>query len=234
MNKRRILVVDDNSVVINLLYSSLTAENWDVLVATDGVEALRIVGIEPIDLVVLDIMMPNMDGFEVCRQLREYGEYKHIAIIMLTGRGNIEDKVRCLNLGADDYLIKPFAVDELIARVKSVLRRTQRTSDMFGQSSFTVGNAHVDLATRQITVAGIEYRLTPTEYTLLNELISNKGKILTHSYLLSTVWGPEYGQEKEYLRVFIGHLRSKLELDTAKPRYIITIPGVGYQFVDKT
>jgi len=230
MHKHRILVVDDDPTIVKLLHSVFVTEGWDVLAATDGVEALQIVEIEPIDLIVLDIMMPGMDGFEVCRQLREY---EQIAIIMLSARGNIEDKVRCLSLGADDYVTKPFAVDELIARVKSVLRRIRRTSDISVQPSFTVGNVSVDFATRQITVAGTEGKLTPKEWDLLHELISNKGKVLTHSHLLSTVWGPEYGQEREYLRVFIGHLRSKLEPDAANPRYIITIPGVGYQFVDK-
>jgi len=233
MHKYRILVVDDEPAIIKLLRSSLVAEGWDVLAATDGKKAIQIIEIEPIDLVVLDIMMPNMDGFEVCLQLREYRGYKEIAIIMLSALGKSEDKVRCLNLGADDYLTKPFEVDELIARVKSVLRRIRRTSDISVQSYLTVGKANIDFATRRITIADTECKLTPTECALLHELISNKGKVLTHSHLLSTVWGPEYGQEREYLRVFIGHLRSKLEPETANPRYIITVPGVGYQFVDK-
>jgi two-component system KDP operon response regulator KdpE len=230
MHKYRILVVDDEPAVIKLLRSSFMAEGWDVLAATDGVKALRIVGIEPVDLVVLDIMMPNMNGFEVCHQL---GQYKEIAVIMVSARGSTEDKVRCLSLGADDYLTKPFAVDELIARVKSVLRRIRRNNDLSFQPCLILGSARVDFATRQITVAGTVSRLTPTECGLLHELVSNKGKVLTHRHLLSTVWGPEYAQEREYLRVFIGRLRSKLEPESATSKYIITVPGVGYQFVDK-
>ena len=195
----------------------------------DGAEALQTFEMELPDLVILDIMMPKLDGFEVCRRLREWSQ---IPVIMLSARGDESDKVKCLDLGADDYITKPFGASELIARVKAVLRRTEAATAIPTQPSFTSGDLEVNFAQRRITVSGKEVKLTPTEYTLLQEFTLNAGKVLTHTYLLNKVWGPEYREEREYLHVFIRRLRAKLEPDPTNPRYIMTVPGVGYQFRD--
>ena len=227
MHRLRVLVVDDDPAIIKLIRASLKNEDWDILTAMGGAEALEIVERETLDLVILDILMPKIDGFEVCRRLREWSQ---IPIIMLSAKSDASDKVRCLNIGADDYITKPFALDELIARVKSVLRRTEAATAVPTQPSFTSGDLEINFVERRVTVAGNEVRLTPTEYSLLQELALNVGKVFTHSDLLKKVWGLEYGQEREYLRVFIGRLRAKLEPDPANPRYITTVPGVGYKF----
>ena len=227
MVKTRILVVDDEPSIRRFLRANLEAKDYRVLAAVDGAEALQTIEMELPDLVILDIMMPKMDGFEVCRQLREWSQ---IPIIMLSARGDESDKVKCLELGADDYITKPFGASELIARVRAVLRRTKATGALPTQPSFISGDLEINFVERQVTVAERDVRLTPTEYNLLQELVLNANKVLTHSMLLGKVWGPEYGQEKEYLRVFIGRLRRQLEPEPENPKYIITIPGVGYQF----
>jgi two-component system KDP operon response regulator KdpE len=195
----------------------------------DGVDALHTIEMELPDLVILDIMMPKIDGFEVCRRLREWSQ---IPIIMLSARGEEKDKVKCLDLGADDYITKPFGASELIARVRAVLRRTEATRAVPAQSSFASGDIKINFAERRVTVAGKEVKLTPTEYSLLQEFVLNAGKVLTHTYLLNKVWGAEYKEEREYLHVFVRRLRTKLESDPTNPSYIMTVPGVGYQFKD--
>ncbi len=227
MRKTRILVVDDELSIIKFLRATLKAESYEVLTAMDGAEALQNIEMELPDLVILDIMMPKIDGFEVCRRLREWSQ---IPIIMLSARGDEGDKVKCLELGADDYITKPFGVDELLARVRAVMRRTETAGSIPTQPSFASGDLKINFVERRVTVAGKEVKLTPTEYKLLQELVLNANKVLTHGMLLGKVWGPEYGEEKEYLRVFIGRLRKELEPDPESPRYIVTIPGVGYQF----
>ncbi len=227
MSKTRILVVDDEPSIRKFLRANLEAKDYKVLTAVDGAEALRTIEMELPDLMILDIMMPKTDGFEVCRQLREWSQ---VPIIMLSARGDESDKVKCLELGADDYITKPFGASELIARVRAVLRRTEAAHTIPTQPSFTGGDLKINFVERRITVADREVKLTPTEYNLFQELVLNANKVLTHSMLLRKVWGPEYGEEKEYLRVFIGRLRKELEPDPENPRYIITIPGVGYQF----
>ena len=227
MIKTRILVVDDEPSIRKFLRANLEAKDYKVLTAADGAEALQTIEMELPDLVILDIMMPKMDGFEVCRQLREWSQ---IPIIMLSARGDENDKVKCLELGADDYITKPFGASELIARVRAVLRRTEAAGSIPTQPSFTSDTLQINFVERQVTVADREVKLTPTEYNLLQELVLNANKVLTHRMLLRKVWGPEYGEEKEYLRVFIGRLRKELEPDPENPEYIITIPGVGYQF----
>ncbi len=227
MSKTRILVVDDEPSIRKFLRANLEAKDYKVLTAVDGAEALRTIEMELPDLMILDIMMPKMDGFEVCRQLREWSQ---VPIIMLSARGDESDKVKCLELGADDYITKPFGASELIARVRAVLRRTEAAHTIPTQPSFTGGDLKINFVERRITVADREVKLTPTEYNLFQELVLNANKVLTHSMLLRKVWGPEYGEEKEYLRVFIGRLRKELEPDPENPRYIITIPSVGYQF----
>ncbi|HEY82458.1 MAG TPA: response regulator transcription factor [Dehalococcoidia bacterium] len=229
MVKTRILVVDDELSIIKFLRANLEARGYEVLTAMDGAQALQVIEMELPDLVILDIMMPKMDGFEVCRRLREWSQ---IPIIMLSARGDEEDKVKCLNLGADDYITKPFSASELTARVSAVLRRTQKATPT--QPFFASGDLKIDFAKRQVTMAGREVKLTPTEYALLQELTLNAGKVLTHTHLLNKVWGPEYQDEREYLHVFIRRLRAKLEPEPTNPSYILTVPGVGYLFRDST
>jgi len=227
MHRTRVLIVDDDLTIIKFLRANLEASDYKTLTAMDGAEALQSIEMELPDLVILDIMMPKIDGFEVCQRLREWSQ---IPIIMLSARGDEEDKVKCLDLGADDYITKPFGVEELIARVRTVLRRTQAIGAITTQPAFTSGDLTINFVERRVTIADCEVKLTPTEYNLLQELVLNAGKVLTHTHLLSKVWGPEYRDEREYLHVFIRRLRNKLEPDKTNPRYILSVPGVGYQF----
>ena len=232
MSRKRgtILIVDDEPTIIRFIRANLEANGFETLAAMDGAKALELIERELPDLIILDIKMPKMDGLEVCRRLREWSQ---IPIIMLSARGDEADKVECLNLGADDYIIKPFGVVELIARVRAVLKRTRAALTVPAQPCFTSGDIEINFVQRRVTLAGREVKLTPTEYNLLQELALNANKVLTHSMLLRRVWGPEYGQEKEYLRVFVNRLRGKLEAHPENPEYIITIPGMGYQFRDR-
>ena len=227
MHRPCVLIVDDDLAIIKFLRANLKAEDYETLAAMDGVEALQTIEKELPDLVILDIMLPKIDGFEVCRQLREWSQ---MPIIMLSARGDEEDKVKCLDLGADDYITKPFGVGELIARVKAVSRRTEAAAAILDQPTFTSGDLKINFAQRLVTVAGKEVKLTPTEYSLLQEFVLNAGKVLTHKYLLNKVWGPEYQEEKEYLHTFVHRLHRKLEPDRTEPRYLVSVPGVGYQF----
>lgn len=223
----RVFIVDDDEVVIELLRTILRAESCEILEARDGAVAIQAIESGPSELVILDIMMPGVDGLEVLRRLRQYPE---ISVIVLSARGDIAYKVKCLELGADDYITKPFNVDELIARFRAVRRRTTIGSPAHKQPYFDDGNLKIDFVTRRVIAAGNELGLTPTEYNLLQELVLNAGKVLTHSDLLSKVWGPEYDRETEYLHVYMARLRSKIEPDPRHPKYIITVPGVGYSF----
>lgn len=225
MDKKRILVVDDDTAILRLLSTNLKARGYEVLTATDGEQALEVVQKEYIDLIILDIMMPKVDGVQVCRHIREWSD---IPIIILSARGDENDKVKCLELGADDYLTKPFGIAELMARINTAFRHSGDASVTPAQSSFTCDGLEINFAKRRVTVKGKEITLTPTEYALLQQLAVNSDKVLTHSMLLHSVWGNEYSSEKEYLRVFVGRLRRKLEPDPKNPRYIHTIPGVGY------
>ncbi len=229
MTKTRILVVDDELSIIKFLRANLEANDYEVLAAMDGAEALQTFEIELPDLVILDIMMPKMDGFEVCRRIREWSQ---VPIMMLSARGDESDKVKCLDLGADDYITKPFGKDELVARVRAVLRRTETAATIPTQPSFSSGDLKINFAQRQVTVADKEVKLTPTEYNLLQELVLNAGKVLTHTHLLNKVWGPEYREDTQYLHVFVRRLRAKLESDLTNPKHIMTVPSVGYQFKD--
>jgi len=229
VKKTRILVVDDELSIIKFLRANLEARGYEVLTAINGVEALGTFEMELPDLVILDIMMPKMDGFEVCRRIREWSQ---VPIIMLSARGDEEDKVRLLDIGADDYITKPFGKDELVARIQALMRRIESTPSVSIQPSFVNGDLEVNFVKRQVTVAGAEVKLTPTEYNLLRELVLNAGKVLTHSHLLNKVWGPEYQNDTQYLHVFVRRLRTKLEPDPESQRYIVTVSGVGYQFKD--
>ena len=227
MRKTRILVVDDELGVIKFVRAALTANDYEVLTALNGAEALQTFETKPPDLVILDIIMPKLDGFEVCRRLREWSQ---VPIIILSARSDESDIVKGLGLGADDYMSKPFGPSELIARVKAVLRRTQVVGTIQTQPSFNNDGLEINFIERRVTAGGHVVKLTPTEYNLLQELALNSNKVLTHKMLLHKIWGPEYEDEKEYLHVFIGRLRKNLEPDPQNPRYITTISGVGYQF----
>jgi len=227
MRRLRILAIDDELAVLKFLRANLQAAGYEVLIALDGAEGLQVIEKELPDLIILDIVMPTVNGFEVCRRVREWSQ---VPIIMLSARDDEKDKVMCLDLGADDYLAKPFGVEELMARVRSVLRRAEAAGTVSPQPTFVSGDLKVNFAERKVTVADREVRLTPTEYCLLKEFVLNAGKVLTHAYLLSRAWGPEYRDEREYVHVFVGRLRNKLKLDTTGPKQIVTVPGVGYQF----
>ena len=227
MQRARILVVDNDEAIIKFLRANLEAEGCETFIARDGVEALESIERELPDLVILAIMLPKIDGFEVLRRVREWSQ---IPIVTLSARRERSDKVKCLNLGADDYITKPFGVDELTARLRAVLRRTKKVTPLPAQSRFASGDLTINFAARRVTVAGNEVRLTPTEYNLLRELTMNNDSVLTYEYLLKKIWGAEYGTEREYLHVYIGSLRSKIETDPKHPKYITNIPGVGYSF----
>jgi len=227
MKKTRILIVDDELSILKYLRANLEAEGYEVLMAMDGAQALQTLEAELPDLVVLDIMMPEMDGLEVCRRLREWSQ---LPVIMLSARDDESDKVKCLDLGADDYITKPFGKDEFIARVRAVMRRAESASPAPTISSIKSGDLEINFSKRKVTVNGKEVELTSTEYALLKELALNAGKVLTYTQLLHKVWGPDYADEREYLHVFVSRLRAKLESDPKKPRYITTVSGVGYRF----
>jgi two-component system KDP operon response regulator KdpE len=225
--KKRILIVDDELSILKYLRANLEAEGYKVLMAMDGVQALQTIEAEMPDLVVLDIMMPDMDGLEVCRRLREWSQ---LPIIVLSARADEKDKVQCLDLGADDYITKPFGKGEFIARVRAVLRRAEATSVAPTTPSIKNGELEINFSKRKVIVEGKEVALTSTEYALLQELALNAGKVLTYTHLLQKVWGPDYAEEREYLHVFINRLRAKLEADPKHPRFITTVSGVGYRF----
>ena len=226
MNNLSILIVDDDSAIVEFLRTSLEKERWNTFSAADGEEALKLVEKETFDLVILDIAMPKMDGIEVCRRLRS----QHLVpIIMLSARGDMSDKVICLNNGADDYLTKPFDIEELVARIKAVMRRNHHAVTV-PVSSYKNDRIDIDFNARQVLIQGEKVRLTPTEFNLLQELVLNAGKVLDYRYLLTKVWGHQYGTEREYLHVYIGRLRSKVEIDPKVPQYILSVAGVGYLF----
>lgn len=228
---KRILLAEDEDALRDFVNRNLRARGFDVLEASNGLEALAVWERENPHLLILDIMMPRMDGLEVCRRVREYSS---VPIIVLTALDGESDKVAALDLGADDYLTKPFGVEELLARVRAVLRRTQgetRTTATNGTKQF--GDLEIDITGHVVRLRGTEVRLSPTEFALLKELVSNAGKVLTHRMLLQSVWGPEYGEESEYLRVYINRLRHKLEENPANPRFLLTEPAVGYRFVSQ-
>jgi two-component system, OmpR family, KDP operon response regulator KdpE len=227
MEKTHVMVVDDDPAILRLLNTNLKARGYKVSTAVDGEGSLQLAERDFIDLIILDLMMPKVDGVEVCRRIREWSE---VPIIVLSARGDEMDKVKCLELGADDYLTKPFGIAELMARIKTALRHGKVARAEMTPPSFTCGDLEINFAMRRVNVGGREITLTPTEYAVLQHLAVNQNKVLTHSMLLQSVWGVEYTSEKEYLRVFIGRLRRKLEADPDKPVYIITDRGVGYHF----
>jgi two-component system KDP operon response regulator KdpE len=223
--KEKILIVDDDPEIRQFLESIAGDAGYDTATAVDGAQALHVAVEELPNLVILDLNIPVMDGFEVCRHIRKWSQ---VPIIVLSGRQSEEDKVNCLDAGADDYVTKPFGRRELLARIRTALRRKPVTGNIVEEPVLTCGDINVDLSKMQVTVAGRQVSLTPIEFNLLKELAANGGKVLTHGYLLSKVWGSDFRQDKEYLHVFIGRLRAKLAPGNTYT-YITTVPGVGYQ-----
>ncbi len=225
--KTSILLVDDDPQLIRLVRANLEPVGYRVLIAMDARSALELIDMEMPDIIVLDIMLPEIDGYALCQRIREFSA---IPIIMLTAKVEDTDKVRGLKLGADDYITKPFNVQELLARIEAVLRRTQSSKEVNGPRTFACGDVSVDFVRRRVMVRGQEVTLTLTEYRLLSQLASNAGRVMLHRELLTKVWGPEYQDELEYLRAYIRHLRQKIEEDPHQPKYILSRPRIGYMF----
>lgn len=224
--KSVILVVEPEPQLCRLIQMQLGAQEYDVVTASDGVEALKIFEELPIDLVILEMVMPGLGGNEFCRSVREISS---IPIIVLSVRATEADKVTALDLGADDYLIKPFGSGEFLARVRVALRHGVRDLRL-ENGVYSFGELSIDLATRRMMRNGLKIRLTPTEFALLSLLVRNAGKVLTHRYILEAVWGPAYREERDYLRAYIYNLRKKIEVDARSPQLILGVSGVGYQF----
>ncbi len=224
----KVLIVDDEADMVKVISWSLTLQepSWEVLSAYEGERALDLVAEESPDVVLLDAAMPEMDGFQVLRELRRFSD---VPVVMVTIRDSELDKVQGLELGADDYITKPFGHLELVARVRAVLRRAQNWP-LAHEEPFLCGDLRVDFTQREVTMAGRRVPLTNTEYKLLYHLVRNAGRVLSHEMLLARVWGREYTDEIDYLRVYIGRLRAKLEPDPQDPKYILTEHGVGYRF----
>ena len=226
-SKKRILVVDDEQQITLVLRSGLAKHGYDVRVAAEGESALELFRLWMPDLVVTDLSMPNMNGLELCRRLRSTSS---VPIIVLSVKGDENTKVEALDSGADDYVTKPFGIGELLARVRAALRRSPAVTDELA-TIIEEGDFRIDLEARDVRVAGKEVRLSPKEFDLLVYFIRHPGKVLTHRTLLAAIWGGNSVEQTEYLRVFIRHLRKKIEPEALRPRYILTGPWVGYRFV---
>ncbi len=222
-----VLVVDDEKPLRDFVRRNLEVRNFNVETASNGLEAMAIFGTQPIDLVIMDIMMPHLDGLETTRRIRQTSL---VPIIILTALGEESDKVRAFDMGADDYLTKPFGTGELLGRVKAVLRRARWSESPAINEKITHGDIIADLERHEVSVRGKILRLTPTEFNLLVYLMRHAGKVLSHRLILQNVWGPEYGEETEYLRVYMGKLRQKIEINPLKPEYLLTERGIGYFF----
>ncbi|MGE5618619.1 MAG: response regulator transcription factor [Sphingomonadaceae bacterium] len=231
MRKQTVLVVDDEPRILRFVRAELEAAGFRVLTAPDGFSAQGMLETETPDLVVLDVIMPGLDGFQLLQRIRERSS---VPVILLTARGSDADKVRGLDLGADDYLTKPFSPDELSARVRAVLRRTAAASGAkASRARFTVAGLVVDFERRKVVVDGKEVQMSRTEWQLLQQLALNAGKVMLHEDLLVRTWGPEYRDDVEYLRVWVSRLRRKIEEDPSRPRFLRTVPGVGYVLADE-
>ena len=226
MSTGKILVVDDDPQIRRVMRATLVSHSYEVIEARTGEDALELFPREMPSLVLLDMNMPGMDGLETCRAIRGGSD---IPVIILSVRNTEKDKVAALDAGADDYVTKPFGIEELLARIRAALRR----SPSGGEGSphgYSGGDLEIDFDTRKVRAHGKEVRLTPKEFDMLRYLIGHRGRPVTHRELLQAVWGPDYGDEPEYLRVFINQLRKKIEINPAKPKYILTEPWVGYLF----
>jgi two-component system KDP operon response regulator KdpE len=221
----RVLVVDDEPQILRALQTSLRGAGYDVETAGTGEQALTMAAVRPPDAVILDLVLPDMRGTEVCRELRAWTT---VPIVVLSAVGDESEKVAALDAGADDYVTKPFGVDELLARLRAALRRAEPSTEPV----LELGDMRIDFEAREVTRAGERVQLTPHEYELLTLLARHEGKLLTHQTILREVWGEAYAGESHYLHVYVSQLRRKLEPDPARPRTILTEPGVGYRLVD--
>lgn len=227
MSAAKILVIDDDPQIRRAMRATLTARDYEVNDARTGEESLEMLRSAPYDLVLLDINMPGMGGMETCRLIRSSSE---IAIIMLTVSNSEKDKVAALDAGADDYITKPFSMPELLARIRATLRRLPQAPGHTDLRGLALKGVQIDLSSRQVTVLGRVSRLTAKEFDLLSYVLSRPNKTLTHRELLQAVWGPDYGDELEYLRVFVNRLRKKIEPDPSKPQFLVTDAWAGYRF----
>jgi DNA-binding response OmpR family regulator len=228
VKKQTILAADDDPQLLRLVTRNLQLEGFEVVAVSDGQQALEQIEAQKLDLVILDVMMPKLDGFTVCERVREFSS---VPIIIVTARGQDQDKIRGLDLGADDYLTKPFSVEELLARVRAVMRRSQVAGNHEAQNlrpTVVIGDLTIDFAQHLVTLAGVELELTPIEYRLLAYLAQNAGRVVTQDLLLEHVWGEEYAGESHLLQVNMNRLRRKIEADPTRPRYLLTKTGVGY------
>ncbi len=221
-----VLVIEDESQIRRFLRATLTSRDYIVIEAPTAQEGLTEAATRQPDLVILDLGLPDMDGLEVAKRLREWSR---VPIIVLSAREQEHDKIAALDAGADDYLTKPFGVGELMARMRVALRHAATSTQESAEAIFTVGDLRIDLARRQVFIKDAEIHLTPIEYRLLSVLAHYAGKVVTQNQLLKEVWGPAYQDENHYVRVYMGQLRHKLEIDPARPKYLITEPGVGYR-----
>jgi len=230
-NCPRILIIEDDPPIRRFLHVSLSSHNYEVIDAETGKEGLMQAAQQPPEVVILDLGLPDMDGIEVIRQLRDWSS---IPIIIVSARGQEKDKVAALDAGADDYLTKPFSMGELLARLRVAMRHSAVIKDDSQTASqFVIGDFKVDLALRRVFVGKNEIHLTPLEYRLLTIMVQYAGKVLTHQFLLKEIWGPSDVNQTHYLRIFMGNLRRKIELDPAQPRYLLTEQGVGYRLIDE-
>lgn len=224
--KPRILLIEDDVHIRRFLRASLPTQGYELLEAADGREGLSLAASQPVEVILLDLGLPDLEGIEIIRQVRQWSR---VPIIVLSARDQEREKVVTLDAGADDYLTKPFGVGELLARIRVALRRSLQDREGRAETFFEVGNIRVDLEKRQVYRAGEEVHLTPTEYKLLTVLIRHAGKVVTHRQLLQEVWGPSFVDQGAYLRIFVRHLRRKLEDNPARPAFLLTDPGVGYR-----
>jgi two-component system KDP operon response regulator KdpE len=227
MTVAHILVIDDEPQILRALRTILSTQHYRVSVARTGEEGLALAAVEQPDIIILDLGLPDMDGIEVCEQLRQW---THVPILILSVRSDEKAKVKALDKGADDYLVKPFGTEELLARLRVALRHLAKSKG--GEDTvITSGNLVIDLASHVVTLAGNEVSLTATEFRLLAYLCGHANRVLTHQNLLVNVWGPEYRENVEYLRVFMSQLRKKLEANPKKPVFLLSEPGIGYRFI---
>lgn len=223
-----VLIIEDDPNIVDLIRSNLVVRGFDTVISTDGSRALQLLETESPDIVLLDLMLPEVDGFELCRQIRERST---VGVIVVSARGGERDKVTALNVGADDYMTKPFSIEELMARITATLRRTRLSEPVPAPIPvLEIGDLRIDLGVQQVSRSGEPIHLTQTEFALLRELALNRGKLLSHAHLLRRVWGAGYETETEYLRVYVRRLRAKLETENDQP-LIITQPRVGYRLV---
>jgi DNA-binding response OmpR family regulator len=221
----KILIVDDEPRYLRLLEANLRSDGYDVVSAADGLQAVEMFSADPVDLILMDVMMPNLDGFAACQRIRQFS---NVPIIILTAKGEEQDRVRGLDMGADDYLVKPFSATELLARVRAVLRRSQVSKDVNQSRFFVHDNLRIDFARAEVWRGNQLVFLSATEYRLLLQFTHNVGIVMSAEDLLSSVWGAEYRSDKEILWVSIARLRQKLEEDAHAPKHIVTRSGLGY------